>query len=191
MGEVGRLSRRFDERHAERGFTLLEVVVAMGIMSVALLSLVGVFATGLRAVGSSSNQLIAREKAREAIESVHAARDTGRVSWDNIRNVADGGIFLAGPQLLKQSGADGIVNTADDGTIETLRKPGADGILGTADDELVPLTNFTREVVIGPLNYPNTTTLNPTLRQVTVRIQYLVENSWRTYTLTTYVSAFS
>ena len=189
MGQVVRRCRR--ARQAEDGFSILEVVIAMSVMSVALLSLVGVFATGLRRVGSSSNQLIAREKAREAIESVHAARDTGRLSWGSIRNVADGGIFLAGAQSLKQPGADGIINTADDGAIETVRKPGPDGILGNTDDEIVQLTNFTREVIISPLNFPNTTNLNPSLRQITVNVRYLVESVWRTYTLTTYVSSFS
>ena len=185
---MGQVVRR---RRSGAGFTVLEVVIAMSILSVALLSLVGVFATGLRRVGSSSNQLIAREKAREAIESVHAARDTGRVSWGSICNVADGGIFLAGTQQLKQPGTDGIVNTADDGAVETVRKPGPDGILGNADDEITSLTNFTREVTITPLNYPNTTTVNPSLRQITVNVRYLVEDTWRTYTLTTYVSSFS
>ena len=188
---VGPVSRPRSRARSEAGFTLLEVVVAMGILSVALLSLVGVFATGLRRVGSSSNQLIAREKAREAIESVHAARDTGRVSWDSVRNVADGGIFLPGALPLTKPGADGIVGTADDGAVETVRKPGPDGILGNTDDEIVTLTNFSREVILTPLNFPNTANVNLTLRQVTVNIRYLVENTWQTYTLTTYVSSFS
>lgn len=188
---VGPVTRPPSHPRHEAGFTLLETIVAMGILSVALLSLVGVFATGLRRVGSSSDQLVAREKAREAIESVHAARDTGRVSWSSIQNVADGGIFLPGALPLTKAGADGIVGTADDGAVETVRKPGPDGILGNTDDEILTLNNFTREVIIAPLNYPNTATLNPTLRQVTVNIRYLVDNVYRTYTLTTYVSSFS
>ena len=60
--------------------------------------------------------LIAREKAREAVESVHAARDTGEVAWTTIQNVADGdGVFLNGAQPIKDPGIDGLVNTADDG----------------------------------------------------------------------------
>ena len=52
----------------------------------------------LQTVGSSSAMLIAREKAREAVESVHSARDTGELSWSRVRNVADGGAFLNGAQ---------------------------------------------------------------------------------------------
>lgn len=177
----------------ERGFSLIEVMVAMLVLSVGLLSLVGVMSMGLKTVGSSSYQLLAREKAREAVESVHAARDTGRLSWPNIRNVADGGIFLAGAQNLKQPGVDGIVNTSDDSSAdyEQLRKPGPDGLLGTADDEVMPLINFTREVKIDTLNYANTTNVNPNLRQITVTVRYLVDGRWRSYTMTTYISSFS
>jgi prepilin-type N-terminal cleavage/methylation domain-containing protein len=180
-------------RASAAGFTLIEVMVAMVVLTVALLSLVGLFAIGVRKAGSSSSQLIAREKAREAVESVHAARDTGRLSWSNIRNVADGGIFLAGAQSLKQPGVDGIVNTADDAAaaLETLVRPGPDGILGNADDEVIPLKDFTREVKIDPLNYTGTTNLNPNLRQITVTVRYRVDDMWRTYTLATYISSFS
>lgn len=180
-------------RRADEGFTLIEVIVSMVVLMVGLLSLVGVFAVGARRVGVSSNQLIAREKAREAVESVHAARDTGRLSWNNIRNVADGGIFLAGEQSLREPGADGIVNTSDDASaqVETLRKPGPNGILGDSDDEVRPLVDFTRQVAITPIINPVTNTENQNLRQVTVTVRYRVDQLWRTYTLTTYVSSFS
>jgi hypothetical protein len=166
-------------------------MIAILVLTIGLLSLVGVFAMGLQKVGSSSSQLVAREKAREAVESVHSARDTGRLTWPNVRNVADGGIFLAGAQGLRTAGADGLVNTADDGAVETLRKPGIDGILGNTDDEIIPLDNFTREIRIDALNNDATPTVNLNLRQITVNIRYQVDNFWRVYTLTTYVSSFS
>ena len=63
------------------GFSLIEVVVAMSLLMVGLLGLAQVFYFGLAIVGTSSAQLIAREKAREAIESVHTARDTRVITW--------------------------------------------------------------------------------------------------------------
>ena len=48
----------------------------MAILATGLLSLAGVFVLGLNHLASSSAALIAREKAREAVESVHTARDT-------------------------------------------------------------------------------------------------------------------
>jgi prepilin-type N-terminal cleavage/methylation domain-containing protein len=177
-------------RRAE-GFSLLETMVAMMILSVALLSLVGVFTMSLQRMRASTPMLVAREKAREAVESVHAARDTAEFAWNTIRNVADGGVFLDGPQPLRGPGADGLINTADDGAVETMAKPGADGILATPDDEIVTLNDFTREVEIDTVNFDGSAAVNPNLRQVTVTVRYLVDGAWRTYRLVTFVSAFS
>jgi len=185
-------SRR-DVAGTAAGFSLIELMVSMGILTVGVLSLAGALTAGVRAISGSSARLIAREKAREAIESVHAARDTGQLSWNNIRNVPDGGIFLSGPQPLRQAGADGIVNTADDTSAqyETQRSPGADGILGNGDDVIASLgDSFTREITIESLpgsgGQPN-----PSLRQITVSIHYLVEGTWRNYQIRTYISSFS
>lgn len=173
------------------GFSLIEMMVAMLVLSVALLSLVGVFTMSLQRMRASTPMLIAREKAREAIESVHAARDTGEFAWNTIRNVADGGVFLDGAQNIRMPGVDGLINTADDGAVERMSKPGLDGILGTADDEIVTLNDFTRQVAIVPMNYDGTATVNPNLRQVTVTIRYRVDRAWRTYTLVSYISSYS
>jgi prepilin-type N-terminal cleavage/methylation domain-containing protein len=189
---VARQSFAPGDRRSEQGFSLIEVMVAMSVMSVSLMALVGVFALGVTRMASSSPMLIAREKAREAVESVHAARDTGELAWNTVFNTnVAGGVFLTGAQPLKTPGLDGLVNTADDGALETVRKPGKDGLLNTADDEVVQLTDYTREILISTLNYDNGGGVNPNLRQVIVNIRYRVENAWRVYTLTTYVSSYS
>ena len=73
-------------------------------LSVGVLSLVGVVGLGLQTVSGSSAMLIAREKAREAVESVHSARDTGELSWSRVRNVADGGAFMNGARDVPHAG---------------------------------------------------------------------------------------
>lgn len=166
-------------------------MIAMIILTVGLLSLVGVAAVGVQRVGASSPMLIAREKAREAIESVHTARDTGELAWARIRNTPDGGVFLSGPQSLKFAGPDGFVNTADDGAIETIRTAGADNILNNGDDVITTLTDYTREIRITDLNYDATATLNPNLRQIQVIVRYRTDATWRTYTITTFISSYS
>lgn len=193
VDEVVATERCSAVRDDARGFTLIEVLVAMVVLMVGLLSLVGVLAVSVRRVGVSSNQLIAREKAREAVESVHSARDTGRTTWGNIQNVSAGGIFVAGEQDLREPGADGIVNTSDDASApyQTIRKPGPNGILGDGDDEVLPLSDFKREVTITTIIDPVTSQPNPNLRQIVVKVRYRVDTQWRTYTLTTYVSSFS
>jgi prepilin-type N-terminal cleavage/methylation domain-containing protein len=173
----------------EAGFSLIETLIAMAILATGLLSLAGVFAFGLRNLAGSSYNLTAREKAREAVESVHTARDTQVITWAQIRNVSNGGVFQDGPQPLRTAGADGLVNTADDAGIEVTIAPGRDNILGTSDDVSTPLNSFTREIAITELLTAGVP--NPNLRQLRVTITYSVGSARRTYTLTTYVSSIS
>jgi type II secretory pathway pseudopilin PulG len=189
----------------ESGFSLIETVVAMGILATGLLGLAGVFTLGIAHMATSSANLVAREKAREAVESVHTARDaqtpeTAQFTWARINNDSvSPGVFLSGPQPLYKPGPDGLVNTADDDDngaagLEVQRLPGPDGILGNSDDVTVSMTNYTRTIAITPLNEvkpDGTTGVNANLRQITVTIAYSVGPVKRTYVLTTYISAIS
>ncbi|MBY0494822.1 MAG: prepilin-type N-terminal cleavage/methylation domain-containing protein [Cyanobacteria bacterium] len=157
----------------ERGFSLIEVLASILILTAGLLPLAALFATAVQRIGASTPMMIARERAREAIESVHSARDTGGATWANIRNVADGGLFLGGPQPIKDPGDDGLVNTADDGVEE------------------LPEALFTRQITISPLNVDCTGNVNPNLRQVTVTVRYRVGNTWTDYVVVTYISSYS
>ena len=179
---------------SEAGFSLIEVLIAMLVLTGGVLSLLGVIALGVQTVAASSPMLIAREKAREAVESVHAARDTGELAWSRIHNVANGGVFLAGMQDMRLPGVDGLVNTADDACADR-RDPApwrrrhpqnTDDIISRLIGNL-----YQREIAITTLNQDGTTTLNPNLRRITVNIRYRVLGGWRTYTLTTYISNYS
>jgi prepilin-type N-terminal cleavage/methylation domain-containing protein len=196
----------------ERGFSLIEVVVAMSILVVGLLGLAQVFYLGMVNASTSSAHLIAREKAREAIESVHTARDTRTIAWGAVRNVAPpactpiaavgaqpavafvpagGGVFLNGEQQLRQPGADGLVNTADDAAAGPEELPGANGRFEagpppptpSAGNDDLALNAFWREITICDVN--------PDLRQIQVSVRYRVGAHERRYTLMTYISSFS
>lgn len=162
-------------RSGERGFSLIEVIAAMFILTIGLLPLVALFTTSVQRVTASTPMLKAREKAREAIESVHAARDTAEASWPTIKNVAQGGVFLDGPQPVYKPGVDGLVNTSDD---------------AAAGLEL-PSVEFTREVEILDLPNDGEATINPNLREVRVTVRYKVYGGWRSYVMTTYISSYS
>ena len=172
----------------DAGFTLAETLFAMGILTVGMLGLAQALYLGMQHMSTSSANLIAREKAREAVESVHTARDTRTIVWAQIRNVAAGGVFLDGAQDLHAAGADGLVNTADDEAagLETQRDPGPNGILGDADDLLTPLTGFHRQIEIREL-----VPAHSDLRELVVTISYTVGPQQRTYRLRTFISAFS
>lgn len=173
----------------DAGFSLVEALISVGILSFGMLAIAAAFVQGLQQLSGSTLDVLAREKAAEAIESVFTARDTKTITWAEIRNVegetgADGGVFHDGPQALTRPGSDGLLNTEDDGDdIESLVQPGLDGLLGTGDDEVVPLTNFTREVEIRDLTL--------TLRQLRVIIRYVVGAETREYAITTYISSYA
>jgi type II secretory pathway pseudopilin PulG len=166
-----------------RGFSLIETVIALGLMATVLLGLSALLTAGMRRISSAPGDLTATQKAAEAIENVFSARDTQTLRWVQIRNVADGGIFLNGPQLLRAPGVDGLIGTADDGAVETMVLPGPDQQLGNADDVTVTLNGFTREIQIRDIE--------PNLRLITVIITYQQGAATRTYSLTTYISNFA
>lgn len=183
---MGGLQRR--RGSDERGFTILEALVAVSVLAVGLLGLAGVLAAGLTRLGGAPGDLIARQKAAEAIESVYAARDTRKITWAEVRNVrgasgSDGGIFLDGAQAVRDPGPDGLVNTSDDGAVETLVQPGPDNLLGTQDDITTPLSQYTREIQIRDVSSG--------LRELRVTVTVTGTHGRRTYTLTTLVSSYA
>ena len=96
----------------QSGFSLLETMFAIGILSVGALGMAGIFAQGMQQTTSSPHELTATQKAAEAIESVFSARDSHILTWTQLRNVSHGGIFKNGPHPLTTAGPDGVVGTA-------------------------------------------------------------------------------
>ncbi len=176
------------------GFSLIEVVISMAVLTVGLVSLLGVFGIAMASTQTTQEDMLAKQIADEAIEAIMTARDTAQLQWTQIENTSNGGIFLDGYQQIYTAGADGIIGTADDvssGQPQTLIEPGPDGIYGTADDVKVPLTSYQRKILIQPV-LDNNGNLIDTLRSVTISIQYTTPRVAvpKTYVLTTFVSQF-
>lgn len=169
--------------NSEHGVSLIETMIAMLVLTVGAIGMASVFLYGMQSATSSPNELVATQKASEAMESVFAARDSHNLTWAQLQNTADGGIFLPGAKTMKLAGADGILNTSDDGAVESVLLPGPDQLLGTADDKTDTLNAFTREIKI--------TRVTDNLRSVAITIVYQSGSTSRTYTLTSYMSAFS
>jgi len=173
----------------ESGFSLLEAVFAIGILSVGALGMAGVFTSGMQKTISAPGEVMATQKAAEAIESVFSARDSHQITWDQLKNDNYGGIFKHGPQPLTTDGPDGVVGTADDGPVETIALPGPDQQLGTPDDKTQTLSAFTREIAIEDVPEPGHTAIN--LRSITVTITYKSGPATRSYSITALISTFA
>jgi type II secretory pathway pseudopilin PulG len=171
----------------QQGFTLIEALVAMGVTVVGVMSLGMALAVGTRMLVGGQGQMVAGQRAAEAVEAVFKARDSRIITWAEIRNVVgegkDPGIFLDGPRDLRDPGPDGLINTADDGDILEVITPGADGLLGTDDDLRTPLTNYTREIEIRDIS--------DNLRRIRVIVKYRSDGGEREYVLTTFVSSYA
>jgi prepilin-type N-terminal cleavage/methylation domain-containing protein len=184
------------QKQAQGGFSLLEVMISMVLLTVGLVSLLGVFGLAMAATQTTQQDMIAKQLANEAYESIVTARNTAQINWDQIQNVGSTncpisgattcGIFLAGAQPIYNSGADGIYGTADDAAagMQTLRQPGPDGIYGTADDTVVPLNGYQRTIVL--------TNVDTTLRSINITVQYTATQAAlpRTYVLSSYISEY-
>lgn len=173
----------------QKGFSLIEVMIAMVVLAFGVLSLVSVFTQGLRASYQNQIQYIAQQKAQEALETIFTARDTKLLTWAQIANVSKGGVFKDGPQPLCSSGPDGLFGTNDDltGTPDVIvTGPGPDGVFGSTDDVIINLNPWMkRTIVIVP--DPNT----PNLNKVTITISWTSQGQSSQYVLVSYISNYS
>ncbi len=181
------------ERNSEAGVTLIEVMMSGLILTTSLMAIAMTLTQGISAMYFTQEQLIAKQKSREALESVFTARSTQDITFDQIRNTdTDPGIFLTDFQPIRGMGTDGIANTADDASenIEEIRFPGPDGNLGTADDEIRPLTAFERKITI-----TNLTTegggVDVNLRKIVVEVRFKSHGVWQSVSVGSYISRFA
>jgi prepilin-type N-terminal cleavage/methylation domain-containing protein len=183
----------------QSGFSLIEVMISMVVLTIGLLAVLATLGVTMAATQTSQEDLLARQVASEAMESIFNARNTSQLGFASIANTtaAPPGVFLPGPLPLLCAGPDGILDTADDvqcttaagavcpsGGVQCLTEPGPDGIIGTLDDVIVPLNTYTRTIAINQLS--------PTLAQVTITVNYTVANIGhiRTYVLQEEISSY-
>ncbi len=177
-------------------------MIAIAIMSIGIVALLAAFGTAVATTQNAQANLIARQKALQAMESIYTARNTQQITFAQIGNIASGGIFTNGATQLMAAGPDGLVNTADDLNFpatgacpagpECLVMPGPDGILGNADDTAMSLANFTRQIAINPVLEADGVTTDPNLKQIVVTVSYTtgISSVRRTYTIDALISAF-
>jgi prepilin-type N-terminal cleavage/methylation domain-containing protein len=180
---------KISRRRKQKGFTLIETMIATAVLAFGILSLASIFTQGLKASSQTQIQYIAQQKAQEAMETIFTARDTRLLTAAQINNVSTGGVFLDGPQPLLASGPDGLFGTADDDTTNPdsiVVAPGPDKIFGTADDVVINLNPWmTRTILIQPVK--NT----PNLKSVTVTINWTFAGQSSQFQIVSFISNFS
>jgi prepilin-type N-terminal cleavage/methylation domain-containing protein len=188
------MERRRKTIRQQRGFTMIEALISIAVLSFGVLSLAAVYAQGIYYASLTQYDYVAEKKAEQAVEAIFTARDNQTLSWAQIQNTASGGVFVPGPQPMLQPGPDGLVGTALDGGSPDefiVIGPNAAGQIGTATDQTVDLNPWmTRTIDIEPV-LDTAGNNEPNLRQITVTINYHVGSMQRTHTLISYISSFA
>jgi type IV pilus modification protein PilV len=188
-------------KQSEGGFSLIEVMISMVILTVGLVSLLGVFGLAMSTTMTTKEDMIAKQLANETLESIMSARNSSQLSWDDIQNTgstncASGnsscGLFTSTTTAIYNAGTDGLFGTSDDSSagVAQLQEPGPDGIFGTSDDVNVPLNGYQRTILISAVTSGGN--VIPSLRSVNITIQYSTTQSRqpKSYVLNTFISQY-
>jgi Tfp pilus assembly protein PilV len=192
-GDVKLRTKQVSRKRAQAGISLLEVMIAGVVLIVGtMVGVLPMITYGIVTMRATDEETIAKQKARQIMESIYGARDTSQLGWDYINPVnvptTNGttttyGVFLTGPQPMYSSGSDGVMGTADDAAagIETITMP---------NGQTRTLTEFTRTITIGQYVMPDNS-ISPTLRTLKVEVTYPFGNGLtRTYTIQSLISQY-
>ena len=169
----------------------------MFVLTVGLVSMLGVFATAMAATQTAQQDMIAKQLAQQAMETIYTARETANITWDQIQNIGGAGspgIFRTGLQPIKRVGTDGIMDTINDGSSlrpdYDLAGAGRDrsdccGATAAATTSSCGLSNYQRSIAIA--NTPSAD-----LRSITITIQYTTPRNRfpKTYVLSGFISQY-
>lgn len=167
-------------KNNEEGFSFVDVVIAVMILMIGILALVGALAGAIVRSQESAQEIRGKQYAEAALESVISARDisvqntalgAANQYWNNIRNVANGGVFLDGPQAVRSG-------------------EGNDGVLGTADDNGAVVPGYSRTILIEDVPNPDLPTQPINIRRITVTVSYTVGRASRSVKLQTYLGNY-
>lgn len=144
----------------ENGFSYIDTMIGLVILMVGVLALAAAVTTSVVRSREAEQQLIAKQLANSALESIFSARDirlNGTDGWYSIGNEGtnplDGtprGIFVSAQAPIRvDAGADGIIGTADDACAGT----GPCCVGGVCNNSQV-LKGFQRQITITDINDP-------------------------------------
>jgi type II secretory pathway pseudopilin PulG len=155
--------------HAESGVTLLEMVIALLILTVGLLSVAGAISYSLAVSNRGRGITNAKYLITSMLEQIETARNAKDLTFGQISNTGS----------VDDTGGARVFAGFPTGFIQVSRNPGPDGIFGTGDDLLVAqpdgtyvtdntlaIPGFTRQVQITFLGG------NTNLKKIQVTLKY-------------------
>lgn len=175
-------------KNNKRGFSLIEILIAIVIITIGLVALSGALVVGVTLPQRSRQQAIAKQIANNILETIIAAKESAKPGFDTFGTfnstmpLAGGGRFTGGVNVLLTPGPDGVYGTCDDGTAGVFNPvcgavgvqlvmvdvdPGPDGKYQPpfdVDNTKLPLLNFTRQIEI--------TDISTATKQVDVTVSF-------------------
>lgn len=185
---------------SERGFSYIDVVIALVILMIGILSMISALTANLIRLSETEKRIIAKQIALSTIESIISAKEISRPGviegWDAVGNVGsnpvDGvpkGIFLTGWRPIRtESGWDGVAGTIDDACLG--ENPCV--VSGRPTNNSPLMSNFEREIVITDVPDPERPTPPNAIsrRKIEVTIRYFVNQAIRRETVSTIVTNY-
>jgi prepilin-type N-terminal cleavage/methylation domain-containing protein len=156
------------------GFSMIEVIIAILILTIALVATAAALTFALEFGAISKNVSSAKLVIVSSIEEIESLRNARRLEFKQIGNVGDvdntnvansfSGFSNGFQPVSINPGPDGVNGTPDD-----LTAPGADGRYGTDDDfsdDSLARTGYSRQITI--TNLPG----SATIKKLEVRVRY-------------------
>jgi len=189
----------FTKKSSEKGFSYIDVMIAIVILLVGILAMLSALTTNLVRTYETEQRIIAKQLALSTVESIISAKEIngpGIYGWVSMRNVTGGlplgedGIFLTGYNPVRlESGADGVAGTVDDacdGT-GTCSSP----FSGEVNESPV-LERYQREIAISDVADPERPLEDPkTRRRIDVNIRFFVNQLVREETISTIIANYN
>lgn len=183
-------------RKNEKGFTYIEVIVAILILTVGVLGILSAISVAVIRARESEQRNIARQFSAAALESIYGTRDLMQVdpdlrqaniltNWTAVANntpATPQGVFLTGfCPIRRDSGRDQIEGTADDAC------PAASNcVVGAYTNNSPVVEGFSREIIISDIVEPNTTVVRR--KRIVINVQYSAGQTTRTESVSTIIS---
>lgn len=186
----------------ERGFSYIDVMIAMVILMIGILASVAALTANLIRSYETEKQVVAKQIALSTIESIFSARDiarSGAISgWNSVGNIGTNpdsngvnqGVFLTDFRPIRQDlGWDGVAGTIDD----ACDAPGACQAAGRPDNTSEVIGGFERRVVITDLQDADRPSPPHPIarRRIDVTVRYFINQLRREQTVSTIIANYS